>query len=89
LQEPEITLINMLRRYPNLRRVDLSETRVTGVAVKELVDRESGPLEWLGLNHCTRVSSDAFDYARAKGVTVEVTMIHKQAFRAFRSLGWE
>lgn len=56
---------------PNLKRLDVSSTKVTGVGVKALVTKEGNCLRWLGLNHCSGVSLDAVEFARAADVYVE------------------
>lgn len=61
----------MCQKHPNLKRLDLSKTPVTGVLVKELCTREVGPLEWLCLVDCNRVGSDAIEFARSLGTQVE------------------
>ncbi|KAI6709791.1 hypothetical protein JHW43_007682 [Diplocarpon mali] len=53
--------------YPNVKKLDMASTRITGVAVKAFV--ENG-LEWLKMNHCESVSVDAIDWARGQGVEV-------------------
>jgi hypothetical protein len=68
---PEMEILLFLRRFPQLRFVDLSYTSITGVVVKELMTREVGPLKWLGVNGCTSLSSDAVGYARSLGTVVE------------------
>lgn len=64
-----LTLINGKHR---LRRLDLSNTSVTGVGIKALVTDPRRPrIEWLGVNHCSSLGSDAVDLARSKGIEVE------------------
>ncbi|KAE8445648.1 hypothetical protein EG329_012945 [Mollisiaceae sp. DMI_Dod_QoI] len=53
--------------YPNLRKVDMSGTQITGVAVKELVNRGITSLK---LNECHSISPDAVQWARSKGIDV-------------------
>lgn len=67
----EDDIMRFLRLCPNVQYLDLSLTRVTGVAIKEVMARESGPLKWLGVNHCTYLSSDAVEWARSLGTVVE------------------
>ena len=52
-----------------LRGLDLSSTSVTGVGVKKLVSTYS--LERLVLNECRTISTDAVEWARARGVQVK------------------
>ncbi|PBP18355.1 F-box domain protein [Diplocarpon rosae] len=53
--------------YPNVKKLDMSSTRITGVAVKAFV--QNG-VKWLKMNHCESVGVDAVDWARGKGVEV-------------------
>jgi F-box/TPR repeat protein Pof3 len=70
-QMREDAVVKFLRLCPNLQYVDLSFTRVTGVAIKELMTREVGPLKWLSVNGCGCLSSDAVEWARSLGTIVE------------------
>ncbi|KAI9825659.1 MAG: hypothetical protein M1832_001003 [Thelocarpon impressellum] len=59
-------------RAPQLTRLDLASTRVSGIAVRALVARkEARPIEWLGLDGCAGVGADAVELARAAGVVVQ------------------
>jgi F-box/TPR repeat protein Pof3 len=60
--------IDIVNLYPNVRRLDMSNTKVTGVAVKHFV---SMGIKWLKLDECSEISPDAVEYARGKGVEVE------------------
>jgi F-box/TPR repeat protein Pof3 len=70
--------------YPKLRRLDVSGTKVTGVAVRQFVDMG---IRWLGLNECEQVGPDAIEWARGKGVEVlfnfpsRVVNLKNQRFR--------
>lgn len=86
---PESKLTDCVRKYPNLRRLDLSQTRVTGVLVKEVMTREGGPLEFLGLVDATRISYDAIEWARSLGTTVQTTSGNVTAKKKFRDRVWE
>jgi hypothetical protein len=84
-QMREGDIMRFLRLCPNVQYLDLSQTRVTGVAIKEVMARESGPLKWLGVNHCTYLSSDAVEWARSLGTVVEynnslVKWVARQSF---------
>ena len=57
-----------------LRRLDLSKTCIDGAGVKHLVQAYKGQLEWLGLDHCQRLSPDAVEWARSQGVQVSHRM---------------
>jgi hypothetical protein len=70
-QMREDGILRFLRLCPNLQYVDVSFTRITGVAIKVLMIREIGPLKWLGANGCTSLSSDAIEWARSLGTVVE------------------
>lgn len=64
----ERRILEIIKLYPNLQRLDVSATKVTGVAVRHFV--ENG-IKWLKLDECSEVSPDAVEYARGKGVEVE------------------
>lgn len=70
-EETEAGILKLLRRCPALRYLDAAFTRITGVAVKELMTREAGPLKWLGVNGCRELSPDAVEWARSLGTVVE------------------
>lgn len=59
-------------KLKKLRYLDLTQAELTGVGVKVLV--KSLSLETLVLNDCAKVSPDAVEWARAKGVTVRYRM---------------
>lgn len=71
IQEPESKVAIILQNFPNLRRLNLSHTKVSGILVKEIMTRKVGPLEWLCLNSCSNVSYDAIEWARSMGTVVE------------------
>lgn len=62
-------ILEMVLKYPNLRELDLSKTKVTGYALKKML-KKGLPLTKVVLKDCEDVSSDAFDYLESKGVTV-------------------
>jgi F-box/TPR repeat protein Pof3 len=62
--------------YPKLRRLDVSGTKVTGVAVRQFVDMG---ITWLGLNECEQVGPDAVEWARGKGVEVSFNFPSRSA----------
>jgi len=64
----EEQMIQLVNQYPNLRKLDVATTRITGVAVRHFV---AMGIKWLCLNECEKVSLDAVEYARGKGVEVE------------------
>ena len=66
-------VIEMIEYLPGLTCVNLSQTAITGAAVKQLTDGLVAPgLQKLILNNCPYISSaDAVLYARSKGVVVE------------------
>ena len=72
----EEQLLTFLRHCPAIEYLNVSFTKITGVAIKELMTRESGPLKWLRLNDCTKLSPDAVDYARSLGAVVEYSITH-------------
>lgn len=64
----EERILQIVTLYPNLRRLDISGTKATGVAVKVFVQMG---LQYLKLNECSNISSDAVEWARGQGVEVE------------------
>lgn len=59
--------LDIVALYPNLRKLDVSSTQVTGVAIKEFVNRG---ITTLKLDECNQISPDAVEWARGKGVQV-------------------
>jgi F-box/TPR repeat protein Pof3 len=66
----EERIIDVVNLYPKLSKLNVSSTKITGVAVKHFV---SAGIKWLKLNECSEISPDAIQYARGKGVEVEHT----------------
>ena len=64
----ENRLMQIIGLFPACRRMDLSGTKITGVAVKQLVQMG---VKWLRLDECSELSPDAVEYARGKGVDVQ------------------
>ena len=64
----EKRILEIVKLYPNLKKLDVSSSKVTGVAIKHFV--ELG-IKWLKLDECSDVSPDAVEYARGKDVEVE------------------
>ena len=63
--------IQVASLYPRLTRLDMSATKVSGVAVRQFVDMG---IKWLRLNECDCVSFDAVEWARGKGVDVAFSL---------------
>jgi F-box/TPR repeat protein Pof3 len=74
LQWENFLLVKMVKRYPKLRRLNVSGTYATGVLVKEAMTMESGPLEWLKIVDCGKMGTDAVDWARSMGTKVEYSL---------------
>lgn len=92
LQESEDIIMKILRKFPNLRQVDLSDTKVTGVTIKELMARNNPRLERLRLWGCLDISPDAVEYARNMGTKVDYKASaagNHQASIAWRSRDFE
>ncbi|TVY57708.1 F-box/TPR repeat protein pof3 [Lachnellula cervina] len=68
LWEQEHKLIQIVNLYPNVRKLDISSTKATGVAVKYFVQMG---VQYLKLNECSEVGIDAVEWARGQGVAVE------------------
>jgi F-box/TPR repeat protein Pof3 len=64
----ERRIIDIVDLYPKLQKLNVSNTKVTGVAVKHFVGMG---IKWLKLDECSEVSPDAVEYARGKEVEVE------------------
>jgi F-box/TPR repeat protein Pof3 len=77
----EERILAILRQFPNLGSVDLSRTTVTGVVLRELVDRESSPTD-IVINQCSKMSPDAVEWARKKGVNIQYIMLKASMKRA-------
>jgi hypothetical protein len=56
-----------------LRTIDLSDTDVTGIGVKQALQQRH--LEKLIVINCRRIGIDAIDWARSQGVQVEYRML--------------
>ncbi|KAI0999099.1 hypothetical protein K3495_g9094 [Podosphaera aphanis] len=79
--------LDILDLYPNLKKIDLSGTYITGITVKALVERG---VEWIKLNECHNISHDAIEMARSKGVYVGFQFPNKLSTRRFQNLSrWE
>jgi F-box/TPR repeat protein Pof3 len=73
MQLNDAGVLPIIELYPRLRKLDVSGTRVTGVAVRQFVE---GGITSLNLDNCADVGSDAVEWARGKGV--EVSFIFRQ-----------
>ncbi|KAI9758718.1 MAG: hypothetical protein M4579_002893 [Chaenotheca gracillima] len=62
---------------PNLIRLNLSSTGVSGVGVKALLSRPDSKLACLNLDGCMSVNIDAVEWARSKGVHVQFQFVEK------------
>ena len=60
----------MARNLPRLQKLDVSNSKITGVGVKALVDGLKGKLEHLCLDGCYSTNIDAVKLAREMGVNV-------------------
>ncbi len=69
-QEGEDGTLKLLRLCPRVQDLDVSFTKVTGVAIKELMTRERPPKRIVA-NGCTCLSYDAVEWARSLGAEVE------------------
>jgi F-box/TPR repeat protein Pof3 len=78
----EARLIKAVKQYPNIQVLDVSCTKVTGVAIKTFV--KSG-IKYLKVNECQSIGLDAVDWARSQGVQVEFNFPSRStATRGFR-----
>ncbi|KAL8695981.1 MAG: hypothetical protein Q9201_007881 [Fulgogasparrea decipioides] len=63
---------SLILRSPQLERINLCATKITGVAVKALITKPDNKLNYLDIRDCDRISADAIAFARAtKGLTVQ------------------
>jgi F-box/TPR repeat protein Pof3 len=61
-------VIKIVNLYPNVQKLDVSGTRITGVAVKTFVQLG---VKRLKMNECSDVGPDAVEWARGQGIEVE------------------
>lgn len=57
----------IIETMPNLKVLDLHDTKITGYTLKQLADAKSPRLETF---HVPRVSLDAIEYARSRNIKV-------------------
>ncbi|KAI9644137.1 hypothetical protein NHQ30_007490 [Ciborinia camelliae] len=81
LQYGEKDIIRMVDKCPNLKRLSARHTKITGVAVKHFVGRG---VTWMSLQQCDKLSPDAVEYARGKGVQVIFNFAYSTANPSFR-----
>jgi len=62
-------ILEMMKLYPNVKELDLSDTNVSGYGLKKIT-QEYGPLEKVVLKGCGNISPDAFEYLEGKGTAV-------------------
>ncbi|KAK0108413.1 hypothetical protein ONS95_003221 [Cadophora gregata] len=74
------TALEIVSLYPNVKRLDISATHITGVAVKAFVNMG---LKWLRINECDRISADAVEWARGK----DIEIIHNLLSRGIQVRG--
>jgi tetratricopeptide (TPR) repeat protein len=67
----EVYLVELINHAPNLRSLDLGRTRLTGVAIKKVVEMRR--LKELRIGPSESYPRDAIDWARAQDVRVHVT----------------
>ncbi|KAF7895486.1 uncharacterized protein EAF01_009448 [Botrytis porri] len=70
LQYEERDFIRMVEKCPNLEKLNICGTKITGVAVKHFVNQG---VKFLDVRDCAEISTDAIEYARGKGVEVAFT----------------
>lgn len=81
LQVSESRILEIVALYPKLQKIDVSSTKVSGVAVKHFMKLG---INWIGLNECNNVGADAVDYARSQGVEVEFKFPSRAKGKSFR-----
>jgi hypothetical protein len=65
----DTVILDLVRSATQIEAIDLSLAQVTGAAIKTLVLSEKN-LRKMTLVHCDKVSADAVEYARKRGITV-------------------
>lgn len=68
----DISATAVVGLYPNLKRLDISNTRISGVSVKAFVKMG---IKWLKINGCESISADAVQWARSKGIEVHHNLV--------------
>ncbi|PVH80762.1 hypothetical protein DL98DRAFT_515158 [Cadophora sp. DSE1049] len=68
------TALEIVSLYPNIKRLDISATYITGVAVKAFVNMG---LKWLRINECDRISADAVEWARGKDIEIIYNLLSR------------
>ena len=67
MQINDTRMLQIIELYPMLKKLDVSGTKITGVAVRRFVDKG---MQKLNLNECVDISQDAIDWARGQGIEV-------------------
>jgi hypothetical protein len=81
IKDKELTAIVDL--YPNLTRIDLEATSITGVGLKYLVEKG---FKSINVDHCASLGEDAVHWARAQGVMVSHNMMRPQQQLRYRDI---
>lgn len=70
----DVTVGALVTSLPTLKVLNLSYTDITGVAIKELADRRvdgsSAKIDYVYVKGCERVSPDAIEYGRSRGLVI-------------------
>lgn len=77
----EALALKIVRQYPSAKTIDLSWSKITGVTVRQLVERG---VKVLNISGCSQISPDAVQFARSQGVIVDwklPTMVRSRTFR--------
>ncbi|KAF7887604.1 hypothetical protein EAF00_009898 [Botryotinia globosa] len=82
LQYEETDFIRVVEKFPNLEKLHIYGTNITGVAVKHFVNQG---IKYLDLRDCHRISTDAILYGREKGVEVICGVIEPRISPSYRS----
>jgi hypothetical protein len=77
------TILAIIELYPNLREVNLEQTRITGVGLKALVSKG---IKSINVDHCDDLGEDAVLWARSQGVQVQHNMMRPPQARRYRDL---
>ncbi len=74
--------LEVVKAHPHLQYLDLSQSKITGVGVKEAMKAKE--LRQLVLNDCSSLQRDAIDYARSRGISVTAVMKSENGGRKVR-----
>ena len=63
---------SFVNKFPKLKSLRLRQAAITGVFVGSLLRKEGSKIEYIMLEDCPKVSPDVVEFAKTRGVTVEI-----------------